>query len=150
MANIEMDQGLSPDSLTYLNGFDADSGFVNTGAVDSSHFGVTLIDGEVNANISWDLGTSGFQLSYVFVKDGRNATQGPYLYHLYGVTADEVFNSNGDQFVTVNGVRYITYLGFFGIQGSPSVPDGGTTLALLGAGLVAIELVRRTLLHRSA
>ena len=111
---IETDQGLTPGTLAYLNAFDADLGFKNNGAVDNSHFDVTLVDDEVNANISWDLGTSGFQLSYVFLKDGRNSTSGPYLYHLYGVTPDEVFNSMGDQFVTINGVRYITNISFFG------------------------------------
>ena len=142
---IEMDQGLSFD-LTYLNAFDP-QGFENNGAVDGSHFGVTLIDGGVHANISWDLATTGFQLSYVLLKDGSNASHtGDFLYHLYGVTPDEVFNSMGDQFVTVddNGIRKITYIAFFGVPGSP-VPDGGATLMMLGFALTAIELVRRAL-----
>ena len=147
---IETDQGLPPGTLAYLNSFDADLGFVNNGAVDSSRFDVSLVDNEVNANISWDLSTSGFQLSYVFLKDGRNSTSGPYLYHLYGVTPDEVFDSRGDQFVTINGVRYITYVSFFGVPGNPSVPEGGATVVLLGFALGAVELVRRTLRYRSA
>lgn len=146
IAYIENDQGLPPGTLTYLNAYDADGGvFANNGAVDSSHFSATLIDGGVNGNVSWDLSTSGFQLSYVFLKDGRNSTQGPYLYHLYGVTSDQVFNSMGDQFVTINGVRFITYISFFGVPGVPSVPDGGTTLTLLGLALGGMELFRRTL-----
>ena len=142
---IETDQGLSFD-LTYLNAWDP-NGFENNGAVDSSHFGTTLIDGGVHANISWDLSTTGFQMSYVLLKDGSNATHtGDFLYHLYGVTPDEVFNSMGDQFVTVddNGIRKITYIAFFGVPGSP-VPDGGATLMMLGFALTAIELVRRGL-----
>lgn len=146
IAYIENDQGLPPGTLTYLNAYDVDGGaFANNGAVDSSNFGVTIINGGVNGNVSWDLSTSGFQLSYVFLKDGRNSTQGPYLYHLYGVTPDQVFNSMGDQFVTINGVRFITYISFFGVPGAPSVPEGGTTLALLGLALGGIELFRRTL-----
>jgi VPDSG-CTERM motif len=148
---IEMDQNLGFD-LTYLNAFDKD-GFENNGAVDSSHFDAMFIDGSVHANISWDLGTTGFQLSYVLLKDGSNAAHnGDFLYHLYGVTPDEVFNSMGDQFVTVddNGIRKITYIAFFGVPGSPTVPDGGATLALLGLSLGGIELVRRTLRRRTA
>ena len=147
---IEADQNLNY-SLTYLNSFDADGDWDNAhGAVDSSHFGTTLIDGGVHANISWDLSTTGYQLSYVLLKDG-NYGLGDFLYHLYGVTPDEVFNSKGDQFVTVDdhGVRLITYISFFGVPGNP-VPEGGTTLVFLGAGLGAIGLIRKTLLHSSA
>ena len=150
-AYIEAAQGLPPGTLTYLNLFDGDTNiFANNGAVDSSHFAVSLIDGGINGEISWNLDTAGFQLSYVFLKDGRNSKTGPYLYHLYGVTPDEVFNSNGDQFVTINGIRYITYIAFFGVPGSPSVPEGGTTLFLLGSALCALEFTRRAFLRRSA
>ena len=147
---IEADQSLNY-SLTYLNSFDADGDWDNAhGAVDSSHFGATLIDGGVHANISWNLSTTGYQLSYVLLKDG-NYGPGDFLYHLYGVTPDEVFNSKGDQFVTVDdrGRRRITYISFFGVPGNP-VPEGGTTLVFLGAGLGAIGLIRKTLLHSSA
>jgi len=146
---IVADQGLD-HSLTYLNAFDADGDWDDAhGAVDSSHFGTTMLDGGVHANISWDLSTTGYQLSYVFLKDG-NYGPGDFLYHLYGVTPDEVFNSNGDQFVTVDngGVRLITYISFFGVPGNP-VPEGGTTLLLLSAGLGAIGLIRKTLPHSS-
>jgi hypothetical protein len=141
---IKLDQGLSFD-LTFLNAVDQD-GFENNGAVDESHFGATFTDGDVHADISWDLGTTGFQLSYVLLKDGSNKDGTDFLYHLYGVTPDEVFNSMGDQMVTVDddGLRKITYIAFFGVPGSP-VPDGGATLILLGFALTSIELVRRAL-----
>jgi hypothetical protein len=141
---IVADQSLD-HSLTYLNAFDADGDWDNAqGAVDSSHFGATMIDGGVHANISWDLSTTGYQLSYVLLKDGKYGP-GDFLYHLYGVSPDEVFNSKGDQFVTVDnrGVRLITYISFFGVPGN-SVPEGGTTLVFLGAGLGAIALIRKT------
>jgi len=147
-AYIEMAQGLPPGTLTYLNAFDSDGTFFNNGAVDSSHFGVTLTDGGVNGLVSWNLATSGFQLSYVFLKDGFGSRTGPFIYHLYGVTPDEFFNSLGDQFVTVNGIRKITYIAFYGVPGSP-VPEGGMTLVLFGFGLGAIELVRRSRLQGS-
>ena len=147
---IEADQSLDY-SLNYLNAFDADGDWDDAhGAVDSSHFGTTMIDGGVHANISWDLGTTGYELSYVLLKDGNYGRE-DYLYHLYGVSPDEVFNSFGDQFVTVDdgGVRLITYIAFFGVPGNP-VPEGGTTLVFLGAGLGAIGLIRKTLPHSSA
>jgi len=148
-AFIESDQGLAPGTLTFLSAFDADTNtFFNKGAVDSSHFDVSITDGGVNGQVSWDLGTTGFQLSYVFLKDGRNSRTGPYLYHLYGVTPDEVFNSNGQQFITINGIRFITYISFFDVS-ECTVPDGGMTAILLALGLGAIELVRRFRLQRS-
>jgi hypothetical protein len=146
---IEMDQGLSFD-LTYLNAWDLD-GFENNGAVDGSHFGTTPIDGGVHANISWDLSTTGFQMSYVLLKDGSNKSHtGDFLYHLYGVTPDQVFNSMGDQFVTVDdaGIRKITYIAFFGVPGRP-VPEGGTSVILLGFALLGIEVSRRVLRLRT-
>jgi len=148
-AFIEMDQGLPPGTLTYLNAFDGDSGtFFNNGAVDGSHFDVTLTDGGVNGLVSWDLGTTGFQLSYVFLKDGAGSRTGPFFYHLYGVSPDQFFNGL-DQFVTVNGIRNITYIAFYGVPGSPTVPEGGMTIILLALGLVAVELTRRLRLRRA-
>ena len=97
-----------------------------------------MTDGGVSGLVSWELATSGFQLSYVFIKDGAGSRTGPFLYRLYGVTPDEFVNSLGDQFVTVNGIRKITYIAFYGVPGSP-VPEGGVTLILFGLGLGAIE-----------
>ena len=148
-AYIETSEGLPPGTLTFLNAFDADGTFSNNGAVDSSHFGCTMADGGVNGLVSWDLATAGFQLSYVFLKDGAGSRSGPFIYHLYGVSPDQFFNSLGDQFVTVNGIRKITYIAFYGVPGSPAVPEGGMTAILFALGLGAIELVRRLRLQRS-
>lgn len=145
-AYIEMDQGLASGFLTYLNKCDPDDGFSNDGAVDGSHFGGTFIDNETNATVSWDMTGTGFGMNYVFLKDGRESQGGPYLYHLYGVTPDETFNSMGDQLVTINGIKRISYVAFFG---SKAVPEGGATLILLGLALGATEMTRR-LLRRNA
>lgn len=147
-AYIETDQGLPPGTLTYFNSFDSDVGWRNNGALDSSYFGVTLSGDETTAAVSWDLSTSGFQLSYVFLKDGREKGGTDYHYHLYGVTPDEVFQSMGDQTVEIDGIRLISYVAFFGVPGSPNVPEGGATLILLSIGLGAIELIRRIRLGR--
>lgn len=100
------------------------------------------MNGGANATITWDLATSGFQLSYVLVKDGRDSNTKLFLYHLYGVTADQVFDSNGGQFVTVNGSKGISHISFFGTAGSPAVPDGGSTVAMLSLALTGIGLIR--------
>lgn len=139
-AFIEMDQSLAAGSLTYLNKFDADGSFDNGGSVDQSHFTATLMNGGADATITWDLATSGFELSYVLVKDGREA-HGGFLYHLYGVTPDQVFNSNGGQFVTINGSKGISHISFFGSPGAP-VPDGGSTVAMLGLALAGLAVAR--------
>jgi hypothetical protein len=149
-AYIETDQGLAPGTLTYFNSFDSDVGWRNNGTLDSSYFGVTLSLDETTAAVNWDLSTSGFQLSYVFLKDGREKGGIGYHYHLYGVTPDEVFQSMGDQTVEIDGIRLINYVAFFGVPGSPNVPEGGATLILLSIGLGAIELMRRIRVCRPA
>jgi hypothetical protein len=39
--------------------------------------------------------------------------------------------------VTINGIRDITYISFFGVPGSPTVPEGSVTLILLALGLIS-------------
>ena len=146
-AFIETDQGLSTGTLTYLNKFEHTGAWDDAGgAVDmAGHFTATLTNGGADATITWDLATTGFQLSYVLVKDGREGGRGPFLYHLYGVTADEVFNSDGDQLITINGRKGISHISFFGIAGTPPVPDRGSTVALLGLAMLGIGMARRKL-----
>jgi len=95
-----------------------------------------------------DLNTAGFALSYVFVKDGRGSISGPYLYHIYGVTPDAQFDSIIAQLVTVNNSRQVQQVGFYGVVGSPAVPEGGVTLLFMGGAIFAIEPSRRTFLRR--
>ncbi len=137
---IESDQGLSFD-LTYLNKFDYGSGFDNGGALVSSFFTVSPNSGETaNATISWDLTGTGFLLNYVFLKDGRDGDN--FLYHLYGVTADQTTIGGGD--VTINGRKGISHIAFYGSQGTTTtVPEGGATAALLGMALCGVGLGRR-------
>jgi hypothetical protein len=136
---IETDQSLSYN-LTYLNKFEYGSGWTGGGAVSSSYFTITPNSGETaNATISWDLTGSGYLLHYVLLKNGRSGAF--HLYHLYGVTADQYLIGGGD--VTINGEKGISHIAFYGVQGTTSVPEGGTTLALLGLGLVGLGAGRR-------
>lgn len=105
----------------------------NTGAVDSSHFTAPTTLG-TTADISWNLTGTGYELNYVLVKDGVDDNK-LFLYHLYGVTADQVLVGAGS--VTINGQKGISHISFYGNTGA-SGPDGGLTLALLGLGLSGV------------
>ncbi len=83
----------------------------------------------------------------MLLKDGADDSHNQ-LYHIYGVTADQVFTSNGPQAVTINGQKSISHLSFFG--NPANVPDGGSALMLLGAALGSVEGVRRFFRKRSA
>jgi PEP-CTERM motif-containing protein len=130
-------------SLTYLNKFEEDSGtFDDTeGEVDSTgHFTVTLTDGSANASVTWNLAATGFQLSYILVKDGNGTFEGNegQLYHLYGVTNDQAFIGSGQ--VTINGEKDISHITFFGVVPEPST----WAMLTVGAGLlVGLQLFRR-------
>jgi hypothetical protein len=65
------------------------------------------------------------------------------LYRFYGVSADETFVGSGT--VTFDDpVKNISHISFFG---SPTqqhgVPDGGTTVILLGGALSVLGMARR-------
>ena len=91
--------------------------------------------------ISWNLTGSGFTLDGVLIKDGNSGGQ---LYRFYGVSADETTIGSGT--VTFdNPVKNISHISFFGSPGGGHVPDGGTTVMLLGAALSTLGVARRYL-----
>lgn len=138
-AFIQMDQSLS-GGLTYLNKFEYGKGWTGGGALGSSYFTVSPTSGEVaNATVSWDLTGTGFQLSYVLLKNGTSG--GFHLYHLYGVAAGSGLIGSGS--VTINGLKGISHVSFFGTQGTAGVPEGGATIALLGIAMAGLCLGRR-------
>ena len=94
--------------------------------------------------VTWDFGTTGFTLCGALIKDGKAG--GGHLYRFYDVTPDELTGGSGT--VTFdNPIRDISHLTFFyGIcEQPPGVPDGGTTVMLLGAALGALGITRRYL-----
>jgi VPDSG-CTERM motif len=130
-----------PATSQYLGKKDAATGFEN-GAINISQY-VTVKRPAANTwEISWNLTGSGFTLDGVLIKNGRVQGSG-HIYRFYGVSADEALVGSGT--VTFdNPVRNISHLTFFGSSGGV-VPDGGTTVMLLGAALGALALVRRYL-----
>jgi VPDSG-CTERM motif len=134
-------QGLLPGTSQFLGKFEAEGGFEN-GALNISQF-VTI--NQVSGNtweISWNLTGSGFTLDGVLIKDGNVQGEGD-IYRFYGVSADEALAGSGT--VTFdNPVRDISHISFFGSPGG-QVPDGGTTVMLLGAALGSLGMARRFL-----
>jgi hypothetical protein len=106
----------------------------------SQYFNVSIVGN--TATISWNLTGSGFLLDGVFIKDGVSSPHN-LLYRFYGVSANERLVGSGT--VTFNNpVKNISFVEFFGSPGG-SVPDGGTTVMLLGAALGALGTARRFL-----
>ena len=94
------------------------------------------------ATISWNLTGSGMTLDGILIKDGNVQGQG-MIYRFYGISADETLIGSGT--VTFdNPVRNISHISFFGSPGG-QVPDGGTTVMLLGAALGSLGMARRFL-----
>ena len=98
------------------------------------------------ASISWDLTGSGYELYGVAWKDGRFAQgygggekQGFYW---SAVSADQRIDGDPETISTSPAfVGAVSHISFYG----KAVPDGGTTLLLLGAGLTALGTARRFL-----
>jgi hypothetical protein len=131
-----------PATSQFLGKFNR-GGAIENGAIHISNY-VTL--NMVSGNtweISWNLTGSGFTLDGVLIKDGNVQGSG-MLYRFYGVSADETLIGSGT--VTFdNPVKGISHITFFGSPGGGQVPDGGTTVMLLGAALGSLGMARRFL-----
>ncbi len=123
--------------------FKQDTGSSQNGVVDGSHFTISGV-GNTSATISWDLTGTGYQVNYVLLKDGSTGgPNGQQIYHLYGVTADQVLVGGG--MVDMGGsytAKQISHISFFG-NDPPGVPDGGTTLMMLGMALSGLGAIAR-------
>jgi hypothetical protein len=141
--NYLIANGYLPATSQYLGKKNANPGGFEDGAISiSSYVTVTQVTGNT-WNISWNLTGSGFVLDGVLIKDGNVQGKG-HLYRFYGVSADETLIGSGT--VTFdNPVRGISHITFFGSPGGNGVPDGGTTLMLLGAALGSLGMARRFL-----
>jgi hypothetical protein len=98
--------------------------------------------------VSWNLTNASpcFTLESVLIKDGTIPVGDEHqqLYRFYPVIDNE--GTIGAATVTFdNPVKGISHISFFGSPCVPHVPDGGTTVMLLGAGLSGLGLVGRFL-----
>ena len=133
---IESTQALSSGSLTYLNKYEGQ--WDNGGALGESYFTTPYPNPNgVGWCVSWDLSGTDLQMAYVLVKAGRQV-------NLYEVSLDQAIN-NGvcDVVETPFGDDY-SHISYFGVR-STQVPDAGTSLLLLSAGLLGLGAVRRKL-----
>jgi hypothetical protein len=134
--------GFLPATSQYLGKFNA-GGPIENGAINiSTYVTINVVNGST-WNVSWNLTGSGFTLDGVLIKDGNVQGKG-HLYRFYGVSADETLVGSGT--VTFdNPVKNISHATFFGSPGGGQVPDGGTTVMLLGAALGSLGMARRFL-----
>jgi VPDSG-CTERM motif len=142
--------GNPSDELSYLQSkslLPATSQFLfkqnNDGTTDGlygQYFTVTMTTGN-SWDISWDLTGSGFTLDGVLIKDGKIPHTNNMLYRFYGVSADETLMGSGT--VMFDG-KNVSHVEFFGSPGG-QVPDGGTTVMLLGTALGSLGMARRFL-----
>jgi hypothetical protein len=137
--------GRLPATSEYLGKFNRNNDNTQTvenGAINISTY-VTVVFSGNSATISWNLTGSGFTLDGVLIKDGNVQTKG-HIYRFYGVSADETLIGSGTV-IFDDPVRNISHITFFGSPGGNGVPDGGTTVMLLGAALGSLGMARRFL-----
>jgi protein with PEP-CTERM/exosortase system signal len=128
-----------PATSQFLGKFNND-GTIENGAINISQYvTITVVNGST-WNVSWNLTGSGFTMDGMLIKDGNVRLSGE-IYRFYGVTPDQELVGSGT--VTFdNPVRNISHITFFGSPGG-QVPDGGTTVMLLGTALGALGIARR-------
>jgi VPDSG-CTERM motif len=138
-----VDNGYMEDCCQFATKWERGTGFEDPNNPFNQYFTIT----ETSAttwHVEWNLDGSGFTLCGLLIKDG--AVSGKQLYGFYGVSADELIQGEGDvSFADIgrNG-RQISHLSFFVCQAG--VPDGGTTVMLLGAALGVLGMARRYLI----
>jgi hypothetical protein len=131
-----------PATSQYLGKFE-DNGSHENGAINiSTYVTVNIVSGNT-WDVSWNLTGSGFTMDGMLIKSGNVQGQG-MLYRFYGVTPDQAIQGSG--IVTFdNPMKDISHITFFGSPGGGQVPDGGTTVMLLGAALCVLGRTRRFL-----
>lgn len=95
-------------------------------------FNLSLNPDGTGADIDWDLSGTGFHLRFVFVESSD------LLAHLYAVRGRELIT--GDGFIEIDGMTPILAATF---AGGNRIPEGGSTLALMGLGMVALFFLKR-------
>jgi len=130
-----------PQSSVYLGKENAGVK-VENGAINLTQYITITETNSQTWHISWNLTGSGFTLDGILLKNG-NTDPTHTLYKFYGVSADQTLIGSGD--VTLADFnKNISFAEFFGSPGG-TVPDGGTTVMLLGAALGALGMARRYL-----
>ena len=140
--------GYLPATSQYLGKFEsnANGGGHEDGAINISQYVTVTQTTSTTWNISWNLMGSGFTLDGVLIKDGTSGVHGQSIYEFFAVSADEKLSGSGT--VAFDGAftgKNISHISFFGSPGGQGMPDGGTTVMLLGAALSTLGVARRYL-----
>jgi hypothetical protein len=142
-AQFLIDGGFMDDCCQFLGKFEADEQVFENGAINISDFvEINQISGST-WEISWDLTGSGFTLCGVLIKDGTaEPGSGDSIFSFFDVINNEGLIGSGTvEFTGDFEGRDISHISFFGCAGG--VPDGGTTVMLLGAALSTLGVARR-------
>jgi hypothetical protein len=116
-----------------------DGDFSNNGWVNGSAFSVAVSRTADVCWLTWNLRGTGYALTDISVNFDN------IFYHLYGTQPS--FRSTGVVEVTGNMLDPISHIHFFGIR---TVPEGGTTGALLVLALAFVTLLRPGARRRGA
>lgn len=130
IANVSSTLGVSSSSVIDLLRLD-NLAAPGSGSPFSVTYGTTG-----QATVSWNLTGTGDELLGVYVFGGSHA-------NLYLVSGDELVSSGSAQSIVTplnNGGQTpgISHIVFLGESRTSSVPDGGSTIALLGAVLIGL------------
>ena len=119
------------------------AGRVNAGTNEViPHITITHTSGSL-WHVSWDFTGTGLTLCGLLIKDGNVSPPGnEQIFAFFSVIDNQGVTGAGDVFF--NEGRNISYIDAYVCQAG-AVPDGGTTVMLLGAGLAALGMVRRYL-----
>ena len=98
------------------------------------------VNADNTLHVAWDMtGSDGVVCGFA-TKDGKGN-----LVHYYSVTSPDQVVGSADLEVPGNGARALSHLTVFCCPGEHQVPDGGTTVILLGMALSGLGVARRYL-----
>ena len=98
------------------------------------------VNADDTLHVIWNMTGTGQVVCGFLTKDGD-----ANLVHIYSVSgADQLFGS-ADLIVPGNGADSLSHLDVFCCAGGTTVPDGGSTVMLLGSALTGFGLTRRYL-----
>ena len=109
----------------------------------STDFGGSItfsVNADNTLHVEWDMTGTGHVVCGLLTKDGKGN-----LIRLYSVTAPDQVVGSADLIVPGNGAKALSHLGVFCCEGGTQVPDGGTTVILLGMALSGLGVARRYL-----
>ena len=112
----------------------------------TTDFGGTItfsVNADNTLHVTWDMTGTGQLVCGFGTKDGSGT-----LVHFYSVAPDQGTVGSADLIVPGNGASALSHLDVFCCAGGPGVPDGGTTVMLLGAALSTLGVTRRFFFKR--